>query len=190
MQVLPPILSKIFPFSGIFSKFRIFLFFGIASSVSLFGNLCFPFILKSDGSLHTFGLMIRQLGMDKTKTTLPNSCFRVLKLPPDIATPYSQIGWITPYFGIITDNWEMVQQQNTPTKFLLPGSLKLQQVLPLTYFKSDGSSILLANYGQLGDGTQPTKHTHSNPCFRVLKLPRISATLFLSRMDPSILLAK
>ena len=56
MQVLPPILIKIPLLAGILSIFRIFLLFGITCSVSIFGNIAdHSLIIKTDGSLHTFG---------------------------------------------------------------------------------------------------------------------------------------
>ena len=89
MQVLPPILSKIPLLAGILSIFRIFLFFGIFNSLSLFGNLAdHSLILKTDGSLHTFGRNnYGQLGtVQQPQKHTTQICLRVFKLPLDITT--------------------------------------------------------------------------------------------------------
>ena len=178
MQVLPPILIKIPLLAGILSIFRIFLLFGFASTVSLFGNVAqHSLIIKLDGSLHTFGWNSHgQLG-DGT-TTDRNTPTQIL------ASGVSQIaaGYYHSLFSnrmvlcillvrMNTDNWGMVQipTETHPHKSLLPGSLKLPLDFTTLLFSNQMvPSILLVtittdNWGMV---LYQQKYTHTNSCLR------------------------
>jgi alpha-tubulin suppressor-like RCC1 family protein len=165
MKILPPILNKLFPFSGTFSFSRIFLFFGIAIPFSLFGNVAYhSLILKSDGSLHTFGSnSYGQLG-DGTTTnkTTPTQI---------LASGVSQIAAGLYHSMILKSDGSLhtfgynsngqlgdgtITNKTTPTQILASG---VSQITAGQYhsliLKSDGSLHTFGSNsnGQLGDGT-------------------------------------